>query len=132
MTFEFINYLNPNDEVKIFWGIGPRVNINIDNFDTDKISVTDSIDYSYEKMRKNNYYEAGVTGAFGIEWFFRNNMSLHAEYSFNFSYFYRIYSRYRKGYNDYYDNDTFARYSYSDHGILFKANPLRFGLSVYF
>jgi opacity protein-like surface antigen len=125
---EYIKYFNPRDEVKVFMGIGPRVEFSIKNFDTDDVSA---YGYSYTNIHKNNRYEFGLTFSYGLEWFFMKSMSLHAEYGFNLSYFYDEYKT--ENVRVYSDFTTWnENRETKQNGFEFDDTGAILGLSVYF
>ncbi len=73
----FIHYFNPNDAFKFYAGIGPVFGIsprtsNIENIDPPVSSSTQTL----------YHYQLGIQTEYGLEWFFRKNMSLMAQYGF--------------------------------------------------
>ncbi|MFC2088283.1 hypothetical protein ACFLSX_01655 [Calditrichota bacterium] len=91
---QYLKYFNPKDEIILFFGIGPRAAFNIRA--ADNIDVTASGDrYNYYTKNNDERYQLGLTASFGLEWFFRKNMSLHAEYGVNAHYFYEELARTR-------------------------------------
>ena len=129
---EYLYYFNPSDEIKFFAGIGPQVNIFIDDKSTKDFTNSDtSANYSYYKDYTRHTYQLGLTSAYGLEWFFRKNMSLHAEYSFSFLYYYkRFYKNYVQVLSG--ENDNSNKYETLEKGLIFNSNYVRFGMSVYF
>jgi opacity protein-like surface antigen len=125
---EYIKYFNPKNEVKLFIGFGPRIAFNLNNYDTDDVS---GYGYSYVKINKNDRYEFGFTSSLGVEWFFRENMSLHAEYGFNLSFMY-IDNQYEnvRVYSDY--TTWNEKRKIVEKGFEFDDTGAILGLSVYF
>ena len=76
---QFLKYLNLKDEIKLFYGIGPYLSLNLNDFDTDEVVTSGNVNV-YDKKRKNENYQFGLMGSIGLEWFFKNNMSLNAYY----------------------------------------------------
>ena len=127
---EYIKYLNPQNEIKLFLGLGPRVAININNFDTDEISASEGQSYTHE--RQNDRYQIGLTFSLGVEWFFLDFMSLHAEYGSNISYFYEKISQKLVYINDPSDPDNERNNSIKRSGFEFDDTGALFGISIYF
>lgn len=102
---QLVHYLKTFNDVSLYIGYGPY--------------------YSHIFFRSSNSetltdYSLGLNGVLGVEWFFKNNMSLSSEYGM------RAYYRY---YHDdgYHNNGMSVQKSiYIDSGEQFK-----FGLSVY-
>jgi hypothetical protein len=132
IMIEYLRYFNLKNEVKMFLGAGPRVAFNIDNFDTDDSSVSGNRSYDYIKKGKNDRYQIGLTFTYGLEWFFKKDMSLHAEYGFNVSYIYQEYGRtvvadYPPG-----DSIRIDDSSRKDSGFEIDDTGALLGLSIYF
>jgi len=126
---EYLRYLNLERDFKIFLGIGPRINFNINNFDTENISISGYTDYT--KKYIDDRYQIGLTLSYGLEWFFRKNMSLHAEYGFNISYFYEKYKNiWIRAYQE--DPNRLNVHEEKRKGIQFDDTGGLFGLSIYF
>ena len=128
LSAEYMKYFNPNDDIKLFMGIGPRVSLNLNFFDADNISGDG---FSYNKTYKNNHYEFGIVFNYGLEWFFRKNMSLHAEYGLHLSYFYD--ENVVEQHYPYADNTVrIEKRDEKDSGIILDDAGALLGLSVYF
>jgi len=125
---EYLKYFNLKEELKMFFGFGPRIYFSINNSDTDKVQ---SENYNYYKERKDNYYQFGLSFSYGLEWFFRENMSLHAEYGINFSYIYNE-SKIWRIYPDDSDSDRFSKTSEVNKGFEINDTSALLGLSLYF
>ena len=130
IMIEYLRYFNLKNDVKIFFGIGPRLLFDINNFDTDDISVSGDR-YSYVKKYNYDHYQFGLTFSYGLEWFFMKNMSLHAEYGFNLSYDYRKYGR--TEINKYPASPVRENYDLiKDSGFEFDDTGALLGISIYF
>ena len=128
---EYLRYINPTDKIKMFFGIGPRAAFTINNFDTDEASSSDNVGHSYTQKYNNDHYEFGLTASYGLEWMFMQNMSLHAEYGFNISYFYDYYARTYKRENIT-PPDTIDNISEERTGFVFDDAGALLGISIYF
>jgi hypothetical protein len=127
---QYLNYLNVKDEIKLFYGIGPFLGLSINNYNTDKVN-TFGTTVVYEKKRINENYQIGITGSLGIEWFFRKNMSLHAEYGFN-AYYYIDNDEYQRIYDYSTDPDRLEERKVESNGWGIDDTSALLGLSVYF
>jgi hypothetical protein len=127
-TVEYLKYFNLENELKMFFGIGPRLYIRTYNYNADKIR---SKDYYYQKEYRNDQYKAGFTFSYGLEWLFKDNMSLHAEYGINVSY---IYEKYNNTQIYPYDDgpDGFVKDSNESNGFEIDDTGGLLGLSLYF
>ena len=127
-VIEYLKYFNPKDELKMFFGIGPRVYLQIYDSKANNIQAKN---YSYQKDYTNNGYEIGVTCSYGLEWFFRDNMSLHAEYGFNFSYI-NTKQGYTRVYPQENNPDRYEKNSDDRNGFEIDDSSALLGLSLYF
>lgn len=129
---EYLFYVNPSKDVKLFVGIGPQLKLYKSRQKTDKIFHSDtSASYSYDKESERKISEFGISAVYGMEWFFRSNMSLHAEYSFSMAYSIISKDSHRVSVSRFYDHDAITKTSYDDKGYIFRSNSVRFGLSIY-
>jgi hypothetical protein len=130
LMLEYLKYFNIRGDIKIFTGAGPLVSYDIDHSNTADVTVVGD-DYNYYEKYNYDHFEFGLTFSYGLEWFFRKNMSLHAEYGFNLTYFHEKFIRNRvysyPGDIIRLDNQTEKQNGFrlSDRGALL-------GLSVYF
>ena len=122
---EYLKYIIPNDEVKFYFGIGPQIYFNIYNKQTDKIQ-TNSTSYTIIK-RVDDRYRIGLTSSLGVEWLFRKNMSLHAEYGFFVFYLYEKYEDHKRSSSG--STDEIIR---KQNGLGFDDEGALMGLSIYF
>jgi hypothetical protein len=74
----FLYYFNPSDEFKLFTGTGPILGIST-RTQNEANSFTA---FTNSKDNESLTYSAGLRFVFGLEWFFRKNMSLLAQYGF--------------------------------------------------
>ena len=125
---QYLKYFNPNDEIKLFFEIGAQFNIY--NLDGDDVRSYGNV-YGYDKIRVDDRYQIGLTSSLGVEWFIKNNMSLHAEYGLYAYYFY--YKYHRITVFEYLTSpDKFEERKVESHGWRFDDAGALFGLSVYF
>lgn len=99
---QFIQYIKTFEDVSLYTGGGPLF--------FKRYNTTSSPGYE-------NMWYLGLSGILGIEWFFKKNMSLTAEYGLSL-----IYSVRDEKYSDHY---------YSKEIILGENNMLKFGISIY-
>lgn len=106
IIIQWIRYPAARGELQPYWGIGPIAHISGYNSEYESLSTDTTADPRISR-RKTSTYGLGVSGVFGLEWFFRNNMSLTAEYCPYFRTNYSIDKRYTKTTrnNVYYDQD---------------------------
>jgi hypothetical protein len=127
---EYLRYFRIHRDIKLFLGIGPRLDFDVNNAETGDISILSGT-APYPKKTIDERYLFGLSFSYGVEWFFKKNMSLHAEYGFYVSYFYDKLERERA---------TVARngIEYSDFtldknkGVILDDSGALLGLSVYF
>jgi hypothetical protein len=70
--YTWLKYTNPDSDAKFYYGYGPRVNTVYD--------VVNLTSDNRNAERYRNTIGVAAVGYTGIEWFFKSNMSLHAEY----------------------------------------------------
>ena len=116
---QYIRYFVETDGIAFYGGTGPFVTYSTS---TNESETTGSPDDKYYKDTNDNFI-LGVDFIAGVEWFFIKNMSLSAEYGFNFSY--RSRTAKREVDNGLYSNSNEKLYRLS-------GNDINFGISVYF
>jgi opacity protein-like surface antigen len=70
--YTWMKYTNPESDAKFYYGYGPRVNARYD--------ITEVLTGNRIAERSRNTLGLAAIGYAGVEWFFKSNMSLHAEY----------------------------------------------------
>lgn len=116
---QYIRYFVETDGIAFYGGTGPFVTYSTS---TNESETTGSPDDKYYKDTNDNFI-LGVDFIAGVEWFFIKNMSLSAEYGFNFSY--RSRTSERKIDNSLYSDTNEKLYRFS-------GNDINFGITVYF
>ena len=116
---QYIKYFDETDGIGFYGGIGPFVTYSTSTNESETAGTPD------DKHYKDTYdiFILGIDFIAGVEWFFIKNMSLSAEYGFNFSYNSRTAAREMDNglYSD--SNDKLYRFS---------GNDINFGITVYF
>ena len=130
LVVEYLRYFNVHDDIKIFAGSGPLVSFDILHQNSKDFSSSGAA-YQYVYKNHKDQYAFGLSFSYGLEWFFRKNMSLHAEYGFDLAYFLDKYTRTEYTIDT---DDTVRRVDNSEkrYGIAFDDRGVLFGLSVYF
>lgn len=127
---QFLYYINPHKEIKVFLGLGPFITYSVGKEKNTDYSYSNNYSGSFLIESKSEYHSIGLSSAYGVEWFFTDNMSLTGEYGFTFSYYYmeacldrmRIYP----------DSDNYIeKDSRKIDGWRFSSSGVRFGLSIY-
>jgi len=116
---QYIRYFVETDDIAFYGGIGPFVTYSTSKNEGEATGTPN--DKHYKDISDN--FILGVDFIAGVEWFFIKNMSLSAEYGFNFSYKSRTSEREI-------DNSI-----YSDSNEIvyrFSGNDINFGITVYF
>jgi hypothetical protein len=134
LTFQYLTYATPNNRTSIFFGLGPTIGISwskqSDNSSSTYVSNSEDI---YNRSFSSNGYSAGILGSCGVEWFFSEHISIHAEYGLSL--------QYSKSTNDYdvYQKSTYQSTTYdnrkshssgSSSGWSLSGQSVLFGLSV--
>lgn len=125
-TIEYLKYFNPEDEIKLFLGGGLKTAYSRDKEEYDDDS---DINSNYH----NRYITAlrtGLTFSYGLEWKFRKNMALHAEYGHDI--FWVFYKSKREHHVNPDETDHKDIRTEIQKGIDFYSTGVLLGLSVYF
>jgi hypothetical protein len=104
LSFQYLTYATPNNRTSIFFGLGPTIGISWSkqSNNSSSTSVYNSEDI-YNRSSSSNGYSAGILGSCGVEWFFSEHISIHAEYGLAF--------QYSKSTND---SDVYEKYVYQN------------------
>ncbi|MDH3267831.1 MAG: hypothetical protein OEM46_03145 [Ignavibacteria bacterium] len=116
---QYIRYFVETDGIAFYGGTGPFVTYSTSTNESETTGTSN--DKHYKDMSDN--FILGVDFIAGVEWFFIKNMSLSAEYGFNFSY--RSRSSERRIDNGLYSDSNEKVYRFS-------GNDINFGITVYF
>jgi hypothetical protein len=137
LSFQYLTYATPNSHTSIYFGIGPLTGINWakDNVTHENVYVNGALSQSNDNLSSNGY-SLGLLGSAGIEWFFSDHISLHAEYSLSASYTW-VTEEFKSSYrNKYYSSPVI--YSYEENTKRsstywsLSGQSVLFGLSVNF
>ncbi len=115
-------YPKPDSKLNIFIGAGPLFNYGWGKYNSP------DVEYQDFSSGSSNSIGGGLKALIGAEWFFTKYMSLFAEYEAT-----ATYDHSKRSYHDidyYYGNEHIGE-SQSD-SFNFRANSVKFGLSVYF
>lgn len=89
---QYLFYSNLDRPVKLFWGVGPRLNVQWSGNERDRTTVwTDSdarTEWSNDESDQIDW-QAGAAGVIGGEWFVAPQISLTAEYGLSAVFWYR-------------------------------------------
>lgn len=111
VVFSWMHYINPEAEVKFYFGYGPTLSYGYRKAQIEQENGT-------KQEVTTNRYAIGALGYAGVEWFFLDSMSLHAEYGASI--------RYR------YTNSDHNTYESNTKGLHLGGDGVKFGISVYF
>jgi hypothetical protein len=127
---EYLRYFSIHNDVKIFAGCGPLASFDIYHTNNKDISGSGAT-YYFTYKNHSDRYDFGLSFSYGLEWFFRKNMSLHAEYGFDLTYF--LDKNDQIEYTIFMDNSIRkVDKSETDYGIAIADRGALLGLSVYF
>ena len=131
LPIQVLYYINPQNAVKVFLGIGPDFSYRSYESNQDNNIYNDDFTSSYNRESSEYQYSIGLSSAYGVEWFFLDNMSLTAEYGFSLLYIYRE-DKYKLTLTDE-ENTTSSDNSIKNtEGWRLLSNGALFGISVYF
>ena len=81
ISFQYVTYATPNAPTSFYFGIGPLIGYgwtkNQSRSTTSNLSGSQSFSNS---TSETNNYSLGFLGSLGVEWFFSEHLSVHAEY----------------------------------------------------
>jgi len=120
LSFEslVLYYLNPQAEIKFYFGLGPYFSYSYD----ERVSDEGINSTPFRKVTLDKTIAFGLSTAYGIEWFFKKDMSLIADYGFKVRYF----ERKRQ------IEDLFTEKTTKNTGYSFGQNYVKAGISIYF
>lgn len=117
---QYLFYSKSNSGIQFFWGAGPTIGYSRKTSDIENKISNNIID----KAGYVEYHiQGGLSGVMGVEWLFRENMSLSAEYGMYFSY---NYSKFKTTQNDKIKSENINK------SWRLGSNSIKFGLSIYF
>ncbi|MEX2632981.1 MAG: hypothetical protein WD267_03030 [Balneolales bacterium] len=116
MEYTWMNYTNPDSNIKFYYGYGPGIDLGY------TWSTADFV--SQERTSQSSTFGISGIGYAGVEWFFQSSMSLHAEYLATV----RV-DHYRSKNNA---ETNVVRNKVNNTEFQLGGNGVRFGLSVYF
>jgi hypothetical protein len=80
-TGQYLIYASPRSQTSVYFAIGPLAGINWSSTDDQREDVpVGNSQGKYSTKESLTEYFAGILGSCGVEWFFSERMSLHAEY----------------------------------------------------
>jgi hypothetical protein len=134
ITLQYITYATPRAQTSIYFGIGPLVGISWSKSNSTSNSSTIGY-YQDQGGNTSSYtsYSVGALGSCGVEWFFSEHISIHAEYGLVAQY---IWSKNESSNQDKYSyvNSNSGSYknisSSSSSGWSLSGQNVLFGLSV--
>lgn len=119
-SFTWMNYLNPDNDIKFYYGYGPGLHFGYQTSEEDGINNTIT--------RTNLNWGISGHGYSGVEWFFHPSISLHAEYRASI----RADFRTRENSTENKQTGTENSFKSKENTFSLGGNGVRFGLSVYF
>ena len=127
---QIVYYFTPEKEIKLYAGLGPCYSYLEVKEDISKIDTINIVYASIHEISSRKY-DYGLSMIYGVEWFFRKNMSLLGEYGFRF--YYRELRYEEKGFTYYPDQpDRFYIDNIESNGWILSSEAVKFGLSIYF
>lgn len=115
VNYSRIHYPNPDADIKFFFGYGPGFNVSYLQSENQTRQLRAEI--------RQTGFGFSFSGLAGVEWFFHNSISLHAEYAGSFRY---DHTRLRQ------ERLTETEGGSNSNQLVLAGDGVRFGLSVYF
>ncbi|MCH9025109.1 MAG: hypothetical protein IH931_07220 [candidate division Zixibacteria bacterium] len=128
-SFQKIYYASTDASVNMFYGIGTAYSFQHSN--NESVSYNRSRTQIQFSNSTNDSWSAGITGVFGAEWFFAENMSLLGEYNTVANYR----QSKRENLTRIVEGNTILNSSFSEDktdSFRLSSSRVKFGLSVYF
>ncbi len=117
---QYLFYSKSNSSIQFFWGAGPTIGYSRRKSDIEHIRFNNIIN---KEGHVEYHIQGGLSGVMGVEWLFRENMSLSAEYGMYFSY---NYSKLKITPDDEFKIENINK------SLKLGSNSIKFGLSIYF
>ena len=87
ISLQYLTYATPNGQTSFYYGIGPIAGFERSKQNSNSSSTSSSNNYDENvNSSTSNRYSFGLLGSFGVEWFFSDHISLHAEYGLALQY----------------------------------------------
>lgn len=126
---QWLKYSESNYGIFTFFGVGPKATYTYFYSENETRSLDSSwTDLNYHVI-ESNIINIGMTCTLGVEWFFRNNMSLHSEYLTTYTLGKRKYSI--EDINEDYLRKRVTKEK-TETPINSLSSSVEFGLSIYF
>lgn len=126
---QFLYYFNANSDIKTFIGTGPYLTYSNRIAEDEENNLTLIREARKTAQTKQREFRAGLSCVYGMEWLFRKNMSVTAEYGF------LIYYQYSKDkMRGLLDRDSYIIRDDIDYKInrwVFSPSGVKFGLTLY-
>lgn len=114
VQYSWQNYIDPSTDVKFYYGYGPAIDLHYQRSEEND---------GPDRTRKSTAVGIGGIGYAGVEWFFQQSMSIHAEYQTRAQFSFQKYD------SEVENGDDLERTSRQ---FSLGGNGVRFGVSVYF
>jgi opacity protein-like surface antigen len=137
LTLQYLTYASPAEQISIYFAFGPVAGITWSSYDNQQEFTNVWWNYSKNNSgEKQKQYSVGLLGSCGVEWFFSERMSLHAEYALSIQYNWENYEVTSKGQTTYINNppspSNRTERTISSHSWSLQPRYVLFGLSVIF
>lgn len=126
---QFLYYFNPNQNVKLYAGLGPYFTSTIRDNDYRITQYDDNSENLEIQKNDQDYFKAGLSASYGLEWFFTEDISLLAEYGFLYYYYERI-TKTRINETRQLQETNYRKTK--EDGWIFDTSVVKLGLSIYF
>jgi len=134
ITIQYITYATPKAQTSFYFGIGPLVGVSW----SEQNSNTNSNDPGYYQSHNGSTnsdtrYFVGVLGSCGVEWFFSEHISIHAEYGLSIQHNWGKTESSNNSQSSYVYSSSYSNKSNSSgstSGWLLSGQSVLFGLSV--
>lgn len=137
LTLQHLTYATPDDQISLYFALGPVAGITWHSYDIQQEYT--QVAWNYGKSTNDNtmeQYFVGLLGSCGVEWFFSERISLHAEYGLSLLYYWENREETSKSQTTYTTPPpppgNRRETTYSSHTWSLEPSNVLFGLSVIF
>jgi hypothetical protein len=136
IVIQYITYATPKSQTSIYFGIGPLVGVSwFEQNNNDNTTNPGYYQSQYGSKSSSTKYFIGMLGSCGVEWFFSEHISIHAEYGLSVQYNWGKTESSSNSQSSYVNSSSYSNKSHSSgstSGWFLSGQSVLFGLSVNF
>ncbi len=131
LTLHFVSYINPDQDITAYWGVGPTVRYSRTHSNSTLSSTQGQQSFSNSVNTSDSWYLGGALIG-GAEWFVTRSFALHAEYGLAYTYSWSSSTSGGTSVRTTAPVTTTSSYDSHSHSWALSSKTVRLGLSVYF